>query len=114
MSYNTEPASILELTSTVLDLSRKLYKFFKAVRDALKEIQEYLFVLDSVRRVFLEVRDYPRMYQKSAFYVEDGICLRVVQPLFKDCETEFTLQLVWTQIQPCLSVRRPETKRNGY
>lgn len=88
-----EPASILELTSTVLKLSGKLYNIFKAFRDAPEESREYLTVLESVRRVFQNVQDYAGTYQRSAFFVQDGMRMKVVQSALKDCELEFTFQL---------------------
>ena len=96
-----EPASILELTSTVLELSRKLYKFFKRFLDAPEEIQEYLAALEAVRHVFLDIQEYVEMYQLSAFFKEDGMRLRVIEPTLKDCELEFKLQLSFVEsMQP--------------
>ena len=37
------------------------------------------------------------MYQMSAFAVEDGMRLRVIEPALKDCELEFSLQLSFVE-----------------
>lgn len=92
-----EPFSIYELTSTVLKLSLKLYKFFRAVHDAPEEIQEYLSVLESIRRVFQDVQEYATLHQQSAFALQDGVQLRVVETVLKDCELEFALQLSYIE-----------------
>ena len=88
-----EPFSIYEVTATVLKVSWKLYKFFKAIQDAPEEVKEYLTTLESIRRVFQEVREYAAMHQNSEFRLQDGLQLSVVEPALKDCELEFTLQL---------------------
>ncbi|MCJ1260626.1 hypothetical protein MMC22_000488 [Lobaria immixta] len=88
-----EPCSILELSSTVLKLSLKLYRFFKALHDAPEEVHEYLSVLESIRRVFQDVKDYAVAHLHSAFFEHDGMRLTVVEAALQDCELEFTLQL---------------------
>lgn len=88
-----EPCSILELSDTVLKLSLKLYRFFKAVHDAPEEIHEYLSVLESIRCVFQDVKDYAEAYIRSAFFEHDGMRLTVVEAALRDCELEFALQL---------------------
>lgn len=88
-----EPCSILELSSTVLKLSLKLYRFFKALHDAPEEVHEYLSVLESIRRVFQDVKEYAEAHLHSAFFEHDGMRLTVVEAALQDCELEFTLQL---------------------
>ena len=88
-----EPVSILELTTTVLELSWKLYKLFKSIHDAPDEIVEYLAVLEAVRRSFQDVQEYAEIYQRSSYVSEDGLRLKVVEQALKDCELEFALQL---------------------
>ena len=96
-----DPVSILEFTCSVLALSQKLYKFFKAIHDAPEEIREYLSALETVRRVFVDIQEYVEMYQISAFAVEDGMRLRVIEPALKDCELEFSFQLSYVEsLQP--------------
>ena len=96
-----DPITILELTGTVLALSQKLYKFFKAIHDAPEEIRDYLSALETTRRVFVDIQEYVEMYQMSAFAVEDGMRLRVIEPALKDCELEFSLQLSYVEsLQP--------------
>ena len=92
-----DPGTILELTCSVLELSQKLYKFFKAIHDAPEEIREYLSAFESARRVFVDIQEYVEMYQMSAFAMEDGIRLRVIEPALKDCELEFSLQLSFVE-----------------
>lgn len=88
-----DPVSIFELTCTVLELSQKLYKFFNAIRDAPEEIRGYLSALEAIRRVFVDIQEYVEMYQLSAFVMEDGVRLRVIELALNDCEQEFALQL---------------------
>ena len=96
-----DPVSVLELTCSVLALSQKLYKNFKAIHDAPEEIREYLSALETVRRVFADIQEYVGMYQMSAFAVEDGMRLRIIEPALKDCELEFSLQLSFVEsLQP--------------
>ena len=96
-----DPVSVLELTCSVLALSQKLYKFFKAIHDAPEEIREYLSALETARRVFVDIQEYVEMYQMSAFAVQDGMPLRVIEPALKDCELEFSLQLSFVEsLQP--------------
>ena len=96
-----DPISILELTDTVLTLSQKLYKFFKAIHDASQHIREYLSILETVRCVFVDIKEYVEMHQLSPFAMEDGMQLRVIEPTLKDCELEFSLQLSYIEnLQP--------------
>lgn len=88
-----DPVSIFELTCTVLELSQKLYKFFEAIHDAPEEIRGYLTALEAVRRVFVDIQEYVEMYQLSAFAIEDGMRLKVIELALNDCEQEFALQL---------------------
>ena len=50
-----EPFSIHELSTTVLKMSWKIYRFFKAVHDAPIEVKEYLDTLENIRTVFVDV-----------------------------------------------------------
>lgn len=102
-----DPGTILELTCSVLALSQKLYRFFKAIHDAPEEIREYLSALETTRRVFVDIQEYVEMYQMSAFAMEDGMRLRVIEPALKDCEQDFSLQLSFVEsLQPeqCSSI----------
>src|SRR5271156_2262970 len=87
-----EPYSILELSNTVLKLSLKLYGFFKAVHDAPEEVHQYLSVLESIRCVFQDVKEYSEAHLRSAFFEHDGMCLTIVEAALRDCELEFALQ----------------------
>ena len=96
-----DPVTILELTCSVLALSLKIYKFFRAIHDAPEEIREYLSALETTRRVFMDIQEYVEMHQMSAFALEDGMRLRVIEPALKDCELEFSLQLSFVEsLQP--------------
>ena len=96
-----DPVTILELTGTVLALSQKIYKFFKAIHDAPEEIRDYLSALETTRHVFIGIQEYVEMHQMSSFAVEDGMRLRVIEPALKDCELEFSLQLSFVEsLQP--------------
>ena len=88
-----EPFSICEVTSTVLGLSLKLCTFFRAIKDAPKEIGDYLAVLESIRCVFMDVREYNSTHRQSLFASEDGLQLNFLEPALRDCELEFKLQL---------------------
>ena len=92
-----EPCSILELSSTVLKLSLKLYRFFKAIHDAPEEVHEYLSVFESIRVVFQDVKEYAEAHLRSAFFERDGIRLTVVEATLRDCELEFTVQLSYVE-----------------
>ena len=96
-----DPVTILELTCSVLALSLKIYKFSKAIHDAPEEIREYLSALETTRRVFMDIQEYMEMHQMSAFALEDGMRLRVIELALKDCELEFSLQLSFIEsLQP--------------
>lgn len=92
-----EPCSILELSSTVLKLSLKLYRFFKAVRNAPEEVHEYLGALESIRHVFQDVKEYAKAHLRSAFFEHDAMRLTVVEAALRDCELEFALQLSYVE-----------------
>lgn len=92
-----EPCSILELSNTVLTLSMKLYRFFKAVHDAPEEVHEYLSVLESIRYVFQDVKEYAEAHIRSAFFEHDGMRLTIVEATLRDCELEFALQLSYVE-----------------
>ena len=92
-----EPCSILELSKTVLALSMKLYRFFKAVHNAPAEVHEYLSVLESIRCVFQDVKEYAEAHIRSAFFEHDGMRLTIVEATLRDCELEFALQLSYVE-----------------
>ncbi len=92
-----EPCSILELSSIVLKLSGKLYQVFKAIGDAPEEVHEYLSVLETLRCVFQDVKEYTDEHWRSPFFGHDGIRLTLVEALLRDCESEFTLQLSYVE-----------------
>ena len=92
-----EPCSILELSNTVLGLSLKLYRFFRAIHEAPGEIREYLGALDNIRCVFQDVKEYAEAHLHSAFFERDGLRLTVVEAVLQDCEREFALQLSYVE-----------------
>lgn len=88
-----EPCSILELSSTVLKLSGKLYQFFRDIGDAPEEVHEYLGILETTRCVLQDVKEYTEERWHSSFFGHDGIRLTLVEALLRDCEMEFAIQL---------------------
>ena len=68
-----EPNSLLELSNTVLKLNWKLYRFFKAIGHAPKEAHDYLGILETIRCLLQDVKEYSEEHWRSSFFEYDEI-----------------------------------------
>ncbi|KAM0276556.1 hypothetical protein ACHAQH_006606 [Verticillium albo-atrum] len=88
-----EVCSVFDLTTTALSLSYKVYQFFKAVKNAPAEVAEYLEALEATRSTLQDVQEYASAHEESSFHHVDGLRLRTLSAVLKDCELAFELQL---------------------
>ncbi|KAF3357155.1 Protein kinase dsk1 [Verticillium dahliae VDG1] len=88
-----EVCSVFDLTTTALSLSWKVYQFFRAVQDAPAEVGAYLEALEATRTTLHDVQEYAAAHEQSSFARADGLQLRTLTAVLKDCELAFGLQL---------------------
>ena len=92
-----EPCSILELSNTVLKVSWKVYKFFKAISDAPEEVYEYLHIPEATRGVIQSLEVYAESHERSLSTRSKGLSVAVVEKVLQDCELEFAMQLSYVE-----------------
>ena len=84
-----DPFAIIGLVDTVFGLGCNIYAFFSSLKDAPKEIRNFVEELEVFKSVLEEVRKYVKAFTVSSFVTEDALTLDIVEIALKQCEFEF-------------------------
>ena len=90
LSLVANVAGVVGLADVVCRLSRELYTFFTALKDASHDVQNMLQELEQLEAIILNIQNNAREYRNSLFATDDGLDLSGVSRALQGCQDEFT------------------------